>query len=292
MKHLFALFGLLGLLPLSGPAQSEAGVPRLTGLIKLDDRRCAVLEIPPSSANDRSTPTTAILGVGEREAQLGVEVLRINAELGTAELKLAGTNLLLSMSGMTNASASPYALETDQLPLRMLLKLYAEFCNRTVLPHPTLPAVSFSIHAAPPDAAGAARVLEKALAGQEIVTIPEGDKFVLVVPKSFAGNISLHTNTPAPTWDVAVSTNLLPVGALNFTGATAGQVAAIYAALIGRQLDRDSRPPPGAAFILRNQTALTPQEAVSALRTFLAWQGLKMIPVGDQQARLVLIQSE
>ncbi len=142
--------------------------------------------------------------------------------------------------------------------------------------------------------------LERKFAADGIVAIPDGDKFMMVVPKVLASVVSprsseikssrnppraAQTNKPA-----SGSEELIPAGTINFWGVDAAQAADIYARLVSREMDRSERFPGGpcpSGIFLKTITPLTKEEAIYALETELLWCGVKMVSVGDKMMKAV-----
>ena len=109
------------------------------------------------------------------------------------------------------------------------------FTNRSLLRWPHLPASSFNLRAPAKDAAGAAQVLEKALVAEGLAIIPDGEKFLMIVPKSEAGRVKPHA--PRATASTGSGTNIqaaalgsggseeqvIAPGMIDFRGADSGK---------------------------------------------------------------------
>jgi hypothetical protein len=266
-------------------AENSPPVPRLAGIINLPDQRLVLLGFSQS----RSTPPSLILRESEREGE--IEVIRISAESGAVELRIGRTNSQLTVRPSGEGSHTPISvggLVLVKADIDFVLRLYGEFKGRTVLRSPRLPAVSLSLETAVTNQAGAAQVLEKALAAKAITTIPDGDKFVMVVPNSEIATVKPRSA------EIRSSTRgrseLMPVGAISFSNADLNQASAIYANLIGRKLDQTQpTPQPTLAIKFRNQTPLTKEECVYALDTLFRWQNVKVVPIGEGLVKVVPI---
>jgi hypothetical protein len=107
------------------------------------------------------------------------------------------------------------------------LRLYGEFLGRTVLRSPNFFGLSFTLGAAATNRMDAARVLESVFAEKAMVTIPDGEKFVMVVPKAQVDTVkprsatlhSLSNPSPASASTNAPGEELLPPGAFDLRGA-------------------------------------------------------------------------
>jgi hypothetical protein len=249
----------------------------------------AVLEIP---AADRMNPTatrTIIVGPGEREGQIAV--LALDCKSGSVTLNCSGTNLTLALPPSAGAGAP--AVHLTNAPLPVVLKLYREFTGLTLLEHPVLSRANLTIIADTEDRAVLATVFATALTNAGIVSIPDGEKFLRIVPAYIAASVQsqarfrmLATNEPAP------AEERFPSGAINFVGAKGVQVAMIYAEMAGKKLDLSTPAPPVQDIVFRNQQPLTRAEILHALDVHFAWRGVKMLAVGEQQVRLALLNEQ
>lgn len=283
----FSLFISWLFLPPQILADTAAPTPRLAGIVHLPDLRAAWLETVPT----RSGRHFLILRETQREGD--VEVLQIDPQGGTVKLLVGRTNVVLTLSlrpQVTQVEAAAGSLELVDAGLDPVLSLYAECKGRTLLRSPRLPATSFTLAALTTNQAQAALVLEKALAERGIATIPDGERFLMVVPASEATAVKPHSadlDTPPRN---GFRPELMPVGIIQFNEATLYQAADIYASLIGRKLDRNQpRLQATLHIIFRNQTPLTKEECLYALDTLFYWQGVKVVPVGNGSAMLVPI---
>jgi len=285
MKRLLLLIALTCALAVQLNAQTTNPIPGLSGIVNLPDRKCALLEA--RDARLHSYLRHLIMSEGERS--LEVEVLHINPERGTVELRVAGSNTVIALGSETNATtADTPAIALEKANFNSVLDLYAEFSGRTALQFPSLPASTFTLRAPAANRAEAAKVLEQAMADRDVVTIPHGEKFVLIVPKAqatFAGEHLAENKLAVPG-----ENQTLPPGFVNMIGADLSQVLPIYADLVGRKLERnDSLRLLVVPIAFRNQTSLTKAEVVHAMDVLLRWRGIAVVPEGDDLIKPVLV---
>jgi hypothetical protein len=148
------------------------------------------------------------------------------------------------------------------------------FSDRTILQHPRLPEIKFSLASAVTNRNEAAQILKNALTERRIAVVPDGSRLLLVAPEEMASALnprSATTNTNT------VKADLLPPGSINFTSATLGNVLMIYAELLGGKLDRSGPPPRDGKVFLKMHTALTKEECLYALETLIGWHGIKLV---------------
>jgi hypothetical protein len=166
--------------------------------------------------------------------------------------------------------------------------------------------LTFTLTDSPANKAEAAVALERALAAKEIVSIPDGTKFMMVVPKAFAALVKPHsseirsatgTGPAAPTGDnqpparQAPDDNNIPPGVIHFVNVDLLDAAMLFAELLGRKLDRTTPYPAHGLISFKSQTPLTKAEVCYALETLFSWQGAKLVPAGTNLMRLEPISS-
>jgi hypothetical protein len=266
---------------------------RLVGIVSSADRPCVVLEVVGPR---RVTPRLLILWEGQREE--GIQVVRIAPDNGSVELaSQGGDKTTVQLTNTTNLPAPGVVLE--EVGLNEVLYLFAMCTNRTLLRWPYLRAPSFSLRAPAKDRVGAARILAQALAAKGLSVIPDGEKFLMIVPESAAATVKPHappakaspgggTQTqPTLAGSGTAEQEFIPPGMIDFRGADVAQVADVYSELLGRKLDRSERLPVSGTISFRTQTRLTKEEAVYALETLLIWSGVKLVPAGEDKLKAV-----
>jgi hypothetical protein len=268
-------------------AGTRPSVPRLAGIVNLPNQKAALLDCNPPG----STPGSLVLRESQRDGE--IEVIRINPQTGSVELWPGWTNTPVTVSLPRHGNrfeSVAGSLELAEANVDAVLSLYAECKGRTLLRWPRLPATSFTLAASTTNQAQAVLVLEKALAAKRIATIPDGEKFLMVVPVSETAVVKPHSSEIKVPTGKGVDSELMPARVIAFNEATLHQAAQFYASLIGRKLDRN-QPPLQATLpiIFRNQTPLTKEECLYALDTLFCWQGYKIVPVGADLARLARV---
>jgi len=271
-------------------AQATGDIPRLTGIARIGDRECVVLEVPLAVGVSRPN---IILHEGECES--AVEVRSIKLAEGTAELIYHGSNVLVRLSGTNPNSSARNQINLTNAPLEAVLELFAESSNRTLLEHPLLPAARLAVTGSADDTAATAQIFAQALTNGGIASIPDGDKFLQIVPQRLAGTVQPRSEGLKLSGSAGTLETVLPAGSINFINAKMHQVVLIYAELVGRKLDRDASPAlsgplPDVAF--RNHTPLTKAEIVYALDVQLAWCGVKMVTIDDKSVRLARLNEK
>ena len=87
-------------------------------------------------------------------------------------------------------------------------------------------------------------------------------------------------------WSIKISDDLIPRGAIYIENADLNQVLTIYGELIGRKLIKGSVGY-GQTVSFRSQTVLTKAETIHAFDILLNWRGLKAVPVGERDFRVI-----
>jgi len=283
----------LALTALSAESPESASPPRLAGFVSLADRPCVVLEV---AVPRHATASLLILSEGQREGD--VEVTRIAPDKGSVELRLQGTSsTTVRLQNATNLPVPGIVFE--DVGINAVLQLFAQFTNRSLLRWPHLPPTSFSLRSSAKDPAGASRVLAQALVAEKLSIIPDGDKFLMIVPESETARVRPHapsvkgspeteTKTPAATPDSgAGGQEIIAPGMIDFRGADLWQVADVYSLLVGRKLDLSERPQISGIISIRTQTRITKEDAIYALETLLHWSGINLVPVGEDKLKAV-----
>lgn len=268
--------------------------PRLAGIINFPGRKYAVLEKVPFSGR--------YFVLAESESHDGITLSRIKPKKGSVQLWVVGPNpvVMLKLDNQLtppktanspgfmrwlaeafNDTRHEVALENASTDL--VLFLYAQFTGRTLLRSPRLPKASFSLNATANNQAQIVLSLEKALAEKGISTIPDGGKFLLIVPTSEAPTVRPLSSEFKSSAGERGRPELFPGGAIiNLPSTELSQVVKLHGDLTGRVLDRTQQPPPLDGNVnFTTQTALSQEECAYALETLLRWQGLKLVPVGS-----------
>ena len=259
-------------LPQSGDRR-ESVAPRLAGIVNLPSRKCALLEVPGT----HFPVPRLILDESQREGK--IELLKIDqANKVTLRIPVAtqtgSEDLILSLPERNTSSVPNPTLVFDDVDVDSLLVLYAEFAGRTIL-RPLLPKHSFTLAASPSNLAEAALVLQRALAEQELISIADGERFLMVMPKTLAANARPHSSElkSKSTLDAQAGPNqsgndeLIPKGDINFINLDLFEAAKIYVEYLGRKLERNPTPGIHGFIRIKTQTPLTKEEVCYALET-------------------------
>jgi len=265
---------LLSLLPaLRLMAQATPPEVKLVGLIcGLSQNRVALRRVTLHDGEK-----DVLLAEGERVEDL--EVIRIAPGLGTVDLTLGSKRLQLSFRRPGEWPSRGLMLE--DAPLATVLSLYGPFAHRTLLCSGKIPDAVFTLRTAAATDAEAARAIEKALAEKEISSVPDGDKFLLVLTKSEARTVKPRSSQIRSA-DNAGDAVLFPPGALRLIRSDVGLVLDLYAGIAGGKRDRNASLRLAVQPVdLVSQTPLTKEESLYALEMLLKLRGLKIENAAD-----------
>src|ERR1051326_4163768 len=133
----------------------------------------------------------------------------------------------------TNApSAIVPPIHLEKAGINDVLALYGKVSGLTLLRWQILPSSTFDLQASPTNRAEAARILEQALRKEGLVSIPDGDKFLMVVPEWAASSIKPNSQKVD-----AITQSQAAFSAISMKGADVAQVLPFYAEILGRKLD-------------------------------------------------------
>jgi hypothetical protein len=302
MKH--PILPLLAICFLTSSLSAQTGQPRLklTGIINLPGYKCVLVEERDSNPGFRQT-SHHLLQEGERVAWL--EVGRIDPGNGTVKMNLEveKTNATVTLKLYTEANPLATNRANDQPGIQLhdadlehILLLYGEVSKRTLL-RPTLAPSRFTLQASASNRVEATLVLANALNRKGITNIPDGNKFIMILPTekaSMAVPRSAQIAAPLEQSESRSSTPAvtIPAGQINFPNVDFGSTYIFYVELAYRNRQRDPSaplPPSSENIHFRTQTPLTRAEAIYAFDTLFSWQNIKVVPSGTSLVKAVQI---
>ncbi len=267
-------------------AQDAPSVPTLTGIINVPGYKAAIFE--------RAARFNRSFVLKEQERFEGTEISEINPHTLKVSARIegaSGTTVLGFKTNYPSVNKSDYGLVLENASLDPVMRIYSEISKRTILRPAAMPALLISASVPGTDTKEVVEALEKALAEKGIVTIPDGDKFVMVVPKAMAGKAkagSKEIKSSGPKGSAVIA----QAKEINFMAATSDQAIAIYAEFVGRKLDRSEGLPPSRIISFQNVTPLTRDEVLYAFDTLLDWSGIKLVPGEGDLLRAELISDK
>jgi len=267
MKPIYLLLIHLWL-PFCSLAQPSPSKPQLAGLVSLPDFQFAIIEFSKQSS---------ILGPGLREGY--IEVVKVEWTNCSALVRFQDANTTLSIDNTNQVPLS--GLTFEKVQLHTLLKVYGQLYKHSVLRYPSLSSVSrFSFVASASTPTEAARAIEKQLTAEGITFIPDGESFVIAVPKQDASKVKPHAPPHLKSNSSSQGTEMIAAGMIDFRRVDPVQVAQLYAEWVGKKLDRSQRLPFARYDVItvRSENPLTRDEAIYAVETLLLWHGLKFVP--------------
>jgi len=273
MKHLFWLFLVIQSVTVA-IAQTNEQTVKLIGIVDGFGIKLAILKVQKTGSG---SPSEFFLKEGQ--VQNDVEVLAIDSGKETVNVNVAGKTSSLELeepdgTRSTNTLASGPSIHLVSIDLQPAISMYADFKKRTILQHPELGDPKLSVQAHPQSEAEVAAIFEKMFSERNIATIPDGDKFVMIVPFAF-------TNSVIPHADAVGATNaLIPSLSVNFVGVPVNMVLDVHADFLGRKIvnARDAPQIPTVTFV--QTTPLSKAELCYAFETLIAWRNLRFVPDG------------
>ena len=216
-----------------------------------------------------------------------VEVITINPAEGRVEFMLSPGMRSLVLK-ITNSP--PVGISFQNAGLVSALELYGQLKGRSIL-HPFLGySRTLTLRAPAKTKMEVVEAIEAALKGEGLAVVPDGTKFVLVVPQTQAASAVPRSSFIKASDENAKQPEILPQGSVCFRNSETMQAVQVYASVVGRKLENPDRTPrianPGIVFL--NQTPLTLEEVRYALDTLFAWQGFEMVEVGEKGIKMVL----
>lgn len=268
LSFLFCIFNAIA-------QDSRPGVS-LIAIIDAPGYRVATLAISNAASARADTVT---LNEGERQGPL--EVITINSKAGTARVKFNQATLDVGFPVRTNSYPNLVLNKTD---LKTAFRHYAETAHRTVLRGP-LPNLSITLETIVKDEASIASVFTNAFLANGILTVLDGDKFSIMVLKTSNNRVTPHSADIKPSERAPLSAktgkNILPPGTIDFPQVDFPMILPFYGELIGagyRGVEHNEvySHLKDIPISLTTQTSLSKQEAIYALDTIFALNGIKV----------------
>jgi hypothetical protein len=214
-------------------------------------------------------------------------VITINPAEGRVEFMLSPGMRSLVLE-ITNSP--PVGISFQNAGLVYALELYGQVKGRSIL-HPFLGySRTLTLRAPAKTQMEAVEAIEAALKGEGLAVVPDGTKFVLVVPQAQAASAVPRSSFIKASAENAKQPEVFPQGSMTFRNSETMHAVRLYAALVGRKLEEPDPTPRIANPLLffESQTPLTNEEARYALDTLFAWQGFEMVEVGEKGIKMVL----
>ena len=187
----------------------------------------------------------------------------------------------VAQPGGSNHTVMISPIHLKNLSVRGMITQYSTSSDRTPIIAPGLPEATFSLDFTPPILTSeVARMITNALAEKDILVIPDGRIFALVVPKSWEKTVhpmasQIHNSTISPT------NRMVKYNDFDLHSATIAEVLKVYATLARAKIDPESPtnfPDTKISFITYHPT--TREETMYALRTLLLWNNVKINFIG------------
>jgi hypothetical protein len=169
---------------------------------------------------------------------------------------------------------------------------YGELAGRTVLCHPMIRSMMkapIALTASAQTRVAAVGVFQRTLQENGIAAIPDGDKFVLLVPSNLVETLSA---TVANAGYPKIKSPAAAKGSIHFENIDLMDLLPIYGTLIKRQLVQENRFLGNPLFSFRNQTPLATEELIHAFDILLNWQGLKVVYSDNKSFKVVRLSNQ
>lgn len=264
------------------------------GLINHDDFKGAILEFRdwfPNSTDSMTSRQTVQEGQHFEDQMVKgghvlIDIVKINFADGSIAAREDGKDVVYRYQAEAKSSESPNpaSLRLKDQNFDVVLDLYAILSGRTLLIHPTVNSQKpVAVTADPKNNTEAIKALEKILADRGLVALPDGGKFVQIVPRAIATNSNANSATLA-----GLKSDVIQMSAFNFKNAPFNQFCDFYGMMAGKKIVREGVFP-AASISLHASNSLTKPELLYAMDVLLGWQGVKIVNVDEKTAKALLV---
>ena len=195
----------------------------------------------------------------------------------TARSVWSASSLLafLLLTGWSSFAATPDPID-----------LFQHLAGKTVLMPSDLARPTQPLPELGTNQADAAAKLESYLLTNGITAIHDGPRFLRLLPTRRVDELLTNAPLRAQQLKPSSDSNTIPAGMITILNVNIDDILAIYAELRNRTILRPAKLP-HARLNLKTETALTLQEAVYAMDTVLALNGLSVVEDGIKFVQLV-----
>lgn len=292
MKNLAAILALGLALTHTATAEVPATFIKLVGLSTVPEARCAFLLVL-----EANRPTFGEVWIAEGKTSGALELVAIDDQAMTAKIRNGGKESVLSFTAEapvppparaipSDAGKKTGAIKFQNLPLSQLLSFYSELTGRTILRSTMLPVGVIAAHSQNLDREGIVRFLERTLTRAHLQSLPQGDKFTVLLPENYALPAAALWENRKATGGGQRSQAAYPAGAINFKNVELVQVLQFYGQLAGRKVERAPNLP-NFPITIKPATSLSVAEALYAFDTVLLLNGIQIVAVDDQTVKAV-----
>lgn len=291
MKPFYCLLAF-SLSALLASAQSTTRAVKLVGILSYDtveivsydrivsyDTPLAILEV--SKTNNRFGGQGEQFALRAQQSDNGVEIQSIDVTNGTVLAKVGGEPRTLAFddSGGSKMADKPATIRLQDANLHPLIYFYGDAKGRTVLEHPQVERTGFTFTANPHSKSEAAKAFEELFATRQIAAIPDGDKFVMLVPYAYTNQVTPRSDEFAEPGPV-----VRPLS-INFQGVPLPKALEVYDEYVGRWPRKDPMLPYSgdqSFFIyLVQQNSLSKGQICYAMQTIFTWRGIRAVTNKD-----------
>jgi hypothetical protein len=267
---------LCWLLMLGASAITASAAPKsvnLVGIVRYD-KELAILEITWTNRHSNTSEQT-ILANGQ--SGWGIEIKSIDITNGSVDATIDGDprTLRFDVHSSKPIAAGP-TIRLRDVKLQPLMVLYGEAKGRTVLAYPRLGDARFSLDSNA-NYQTAAETFEKLFADQNIATIPDGDKFVMLVPNAYTNQVSPHSDK------IAAAGPIISEMSINFQNVPLAKVLEVYGEYVGHPVN-NLQSSPNALIHFVQQNPLSKGQICYGLETIFAWNGVRVVTNNDSSS--------
>lgn len=245
---------------------------KLVGIVSYDTP-VAILEV--SKTNNRFQQGEQFT-LRVEQSDNGVEIQSIDVTNGTVLAKVDGEPRTLAFddSGGSKMADKPATIRLEDAKLHPLIYLYGDAKGRTVLEHPEVERTGFTFTANPHGKSEATKAFEGLFASQKIAAIPDGDKFVLLVPYAFTNRVmarSEQLDEPGPV--------MQPLS-INLQGVPLHLVLHIYGEYVNHPIKNSQNALRDPIYLVQ-QNSLSKGQICYAMETLFSWHDIRMVTNKD-----------
>ncbi len=192
--------------------------------------------------------------------------------------------ILITHAAAVFAQPGKPALSLTNASLETVISLYSSFSDRTALIAPGLPKSTFTFEVPVTLRTNAARMVADQLAARDIIVIPDGRIFAMIVPKSWEKTVQ-PLAAQIRSHPISATNHAIKGGEIVLHNASVQQVMEIYAGLAKAKIEPGAPNFPDVKINFGSFYPISREEAMYALRTLLLWNNVKITFPGPSLIR-------
>ena len=259
---------IFSLLPFIASAQPAGRIVKLVGILGYEVP-LAILQVPKTNGGFERTDQFELRADQSEE---GVEIQSIDVTNGIVLAMVDGKSRTFAFEapGGFKMADKPATIRLLDAKLHPLIHFYGEAKGRTVLEHPELEGAGFTLTANPQNKSEAAKAFEQLFASRKIAAIPDGDKFILLVPYAFTNQVTPRSD------ELAKPGQMLGQLSINFQGVPLAKVLEVYGEYVGHPVNDVEHVPCCNGVFLVQQNPLSKEQICYAMQTIFTWHGIRL----------------